>query len=156
MAVATRKQDMRRIIRLYRQETGEMQVDMHKVVDFALKMGWPLPKPRDPRDFLAEQFSTAAREEIRQDKKTGRPYRANHAVPVRQGYLWIDIDEAPRGPMYKSLVKRREQIVGDVVQLTFDAEHWSSINPGEQPISLPADFTPDLEWRKNGPNTTAI
>jgi hypothetical protein len=152
----TRKQQMQGFIRLYKRETGETEVDMHKVADYAVRRGWPLPRPTEPLDLLAAAFSGAAREEIRHDARTGRAYRANHAYPVtRQGdtqlYLWVDIDEAPRGPMWKSLVNRREQIVGDVVQLTFDAEHWNSIHPKEEPIEVPADFTDDVEWRKNGP-----
>ena len=154
--MATRHQEMQRIIRLYKEQTGEREVDMHKVVDFAVRMGWPLPTPVDPRDALATQFTQAAREEIRRDKKTGRPYRANHAIPTTQhgrqlSYLWIDIDEAPRGPMRKSLINRREQIVGDALQLSLDADHWNSIHSDEEAIQIPLDFTDDVEWRKNAP-----
>ena len=52
--------------------------------------------------------------------------------------------------MQKSLVNRREQIVGEVLQLTFDAEHWNNIHPDETPIVMPTDFTDDVEWRMNG------
>lgn len=51
--------------------------------------------------------------------------------------------------MHKSLVNRREQMVGDGLQLTLDADHWNQINPNEEPIQLPLDFTQDVEWRKN-------
>lgn len=143
------------IIRLYKEQTGEKEVDMHKVAAFAVRLGMSLPTPIDPLDRLAEQFSHAAREEIRQDKSTGRPYRANHAVPYsndgRQLYLWVDIDEAPREPMRKSLINRREQIVGDSLQLSFDTDHWNSIHQNEEPITIPLDFTEDVEWRKNAP-----
>jgi hypothetical protein len=154
--IVTKKQDMQRIIRHYKDETGEHEVDMHKVALYAYKMGWPMPKPKDPLDLLATSFSQAAREEIRHDKKTGRPYRANHALSVKQGdaqiSLWIDIDEAPRKSMQKSLVNRREQMVGDGLQLTLDADHWNSINSSEDPIVMPMDFSDDIEWRKNAPN----
>jgi hypothetical protein len=118
-------------------------------------MGWPLPQPVDPLARLAKQFTEAAREEIRHDKITKKPYRANHAIPVTQAavqlYLWIDIDEAPRAPMLKSLMNRREQMVGDGLQLTLDADHWNQIHPDEEPITVPMDFTMDIEWRKNTP-----
>lgn len=153
--MTTKNQEMQRLIRLYKEETGEKEVDMHHVGEFAVRLGWPLPTPVNPLDQLATQFSQAAREEIRRDKKTGRPYRANHAIPItrdgRQLYLWIDIDEAPRGPMHKSLINRREQMVGDAVQLAFDCDHWNSIHPDEEPITIPLDFTDDVEWRKNAP-----
>lgn len=129
---------------------------MHEVVKYAVKLGWKLPKPKDPLDMLAQNFTRAARQEMRYDKETGRPYRANHALPVTQGdtqlHLWIDIDEAKRKPMQKSCVNRREQMVGDGLQLTLDVDHWNSINKDEEPIVMPMDFTDDIEWRKNAPD----
>jgi len=110
-------------------------------------------------DRLAREFSQAAREEIRHDKKTGKPYRANHAVTdgygAKQPTLWVDIDEAPRKPMLKSLVQRREQMVGDGLQLTLDATHWNNIHPEEDPINLPLDLTDDVQWRLNAPDEAA-
>ena len=46
---------------------------------------------------------------------------------------------------------RREQMVGDGVQLTLDAMHWNNINPKEEPITIPLDFTEDIEERLNTP-----
>lgn len=157
--MATKRKEMQRLIRHYKEETGIKEVDMRKVAEYAVKKGWNLPQPQDPYALLAKQFTGAAREEIRQDKKTGNPYRANHAVPITQGndtfFLWIDIDEATRPKMLKSLVNRREQMVGDGLHLTFDTDHWNSIHPDEEPIQMPLDFTDDIEWRKNGPKEQA-
>ncbi len=154
--MSTKRRQMQKLIRFYKDETGEKEVDMHKIAAYAVKKGWQLPKPADPIDLLAKQFSSAAREEIRHDSTTGRPYRANHAMTTVQGTkqltLWIDIDEAPRKSMLKSLINRREQMVGDGVQLTLDADHWNSIHPNEEPIVMPMDFTDDVEWRKNAPD----
>ena len=155
----TKRQQMQAFLRYYREQTGESEIDMHKVAEFAHGMGWQMPRPADPLSLLAAEFSQAAREEIRKDQKTGRPYRVNHAYPIKQGteiiYLWVDIEDAPRRPMQKALVNRREQMVGDALQINLDAEHWSNINPAEQPIVMPLDFTDDVEWRKNGPDTKA-
>jgi len=155
----TKHQEMQRIIRRYKDETGEKEVDMHKIAKYAVEMGFPLPKLTSQLDLLARQFSQAAREEVRTDRSTGRPYRANHAYMTSQGgeqlTLWVDIDEAPRFPMQKSLVNRREQMVGDGLQLTLDADHWNSIHPDEEPIHMPMDFTDDVEWRKNAPEEDA-
>ncbi|MGO3741423.1 hypothetical protein [Kerstersia sp.] len=149
-------QEMQRLIRLYKEETGETEVNMRKVAIFANNRGWPLPKPRDPLDLLAKEFTQAARQEVRRDPKTGKPYRANHALPTTQGgeqfTLWIDIDEATRPQMLKSLINRREQMVGDGLQLSLDADHWNSIHPEESPIQIPLDFTDDVNWRKNAPD----
>lgn len=142
-------------IRYYKQEAGEREVDMKKVALFAASKNWKLPEPISPIDRLAELFSQSAREETRTDSLTGRPYRANHVYVVTRGeeqlHLWIDIDEAPREPMLKSFVMRREQMVGDGAQLCFDMEHWSRINPDQEAIDLPMDLGPDIDWRKNAP-----
>lgn len=152
----TKHVEMQYLIRLYKETTGEHEVDMKKVAKFAHQRGWPLPKPKDPFDMLATEFTQAARQEFRRDPKTGKPYRANHALPVSQGgvqlTLWIDIDEAPRHQMHKSLINRREQMVGDGVQLSLDADHWNSIHEEEDPIAIPMDLTDDIEWRKNAPD----
>jgi hypothetical protein len=158
--MSTKKHEMQRFIRFYKEQTGKKQVEMREVAKLAVLNGWPLPEPVDPYDRLTKQFTDAAREEIRYDKKTGKPYRANHAVPRHQSggahqYDWIDIDEAPRKPMMKSLVLRRDQMVGDAYHLTLDADHWNSIHSDEEPITLPLDFTDDVNWRKNGPEEMA-
>ena len=152
----SKKQEMQRLIRAYKDETREREVDMHQVAIYAHKKGWPLPKPPSPLDLLARQFTQAAGDEIKYDSQTGKPYRVYHAIPVKNGqlslFVYIDIDEAKRIPMLKSLVNRREQMVSDGAQLTFDMEHWNRINPTEEPIDLPMDLTPDIEWRKNTPD----
>ena len=70
--------------------------------------------------------------------------------------FWVDIDEAPRKPMVKSLNNRREQMVDDGLMLSYDADHWNSIHPDEEPIQLEMDLTPDIEWRKNSPDEQKI
>lgn len=126
---------------------------MREVVLFAIGKGWPLPTPISPEERLAKEFAQAAREQTREDAITGRPYRVYHAFKPDgqgQGMLWVDIDEAPRNLMLKSAIMRREQMVGDAVQLTFDIEHWNSSNPAQEPIVMELDFQPDVEWRKMG------
>jgi hypothetical protein len=82
--MATRHQEMQRLIRHYKDVTQKTEVNMHDVAQFAAGKGWPLPRPVTALDRLAKEFSQAAREEIRHDKKTGKPYRANHAIT--EGY----------------------------------------------------------------------
>lgn len=152
----SKKQEMQRLIRAYKDGTGNRVVDMKEVAKWAVGKGWPLPTPRSPIDILAQNFAEAAREETRRDTKTGRPYRANHSFSVVQGgqqlHLWIDIDEADRGPMLKSAVTRREQMVGDGLQLTLDLMHWNSINPDKEPIELPMDLNFDIALLLNAPD----
>jgi hypothetical protein len=58
--------------------------------------------------------------------------------------FWVDIDLAPRKHMAKSARDRREQVVGDMVQLTLDLNHWNRVNPDEVPIIAETDITPDV------------
>lgn len=151
----TRRQEMQRLTRHYKDTTGQKAVTMKDVVAFAVAGGWPLPEPIGPTERLEREWSAALREETRTDSITKRPYRVNHMYPEwrkdEQIHLWVDIDEAPREPMLKSLTMRREQMVGDAVQLSFDAEHWNRVNSDKEPIPLELDFAPDVEWRKNSP-----
>lgn len=102
-------------------------------------------------DLLAKQFTDAAHEERKYDKKTGKPYRVYHAIPVT-GQLslfhYVDIDEASRPQMLMSSVNRREQMVSDGLNLQLDLDHWNSANSKEKPIELPMDLTLDIEIRK--------
>jgi hypothetical protein len=155
--LSSRHHEMQSLIRHYKEVTGEKEVDMHKVAQFAVSKGWPLPQPRSALEMLAREFARAAREEIRHDEVTNRPYRVYHALPTVQGgaqlTLWLDIDEEVQRPkMLKTLINRREQMVGDGLQLTLDMDHWNRINPNEEPIMIPMDLTPDIEWRKNAPD----
>ena len=151
----SRDSEMQGMIRSYKRETGRTEIDMHEVAAWAVQKGWPLPKPTSPLDKLAKDFASAARQETRTDHETGNPYRVNHMYTVmREGgqyHLWIDIDEAPRSPMHASLTNRREQIVGDITQLTFDAEHWNRKHKDEEPIEIEKDFGLDVEIRRNAP-----
>ena len=154
--MAKKSQEMQSIIKRYKDETGKTSVEMHEVAKYAVSMGWPLPKPKTAIERLAEQFSSAAREEVRRDAVTGNPYRVNLAVTTWQGNqqstLWHDIDEAPRPIAHRSFQQRREQMVGDAVQLTFDVMHWNRINEGQEPIVMEMDFNDDVSWRINAPD----
>lgn len=148
----TEEQEMQAFIRHYRQKNGKNVWDMHDVATMAQRMGWRMPKPQSALEILAKKFSKAARTETRVDPETGERYRVNHAFTDDSGQmtLWVDIDEAPRRFMHKSVTNRREQVVGDLVQLTTDVEHWNRKNPSEDPLQIPLDFGPDVEWRRGG------
>lgn len=148
----SQRQERQRFIRHYKEVTGETEIDMHKVAQFAKAQGWEMPRPPSDIDLLAKKFAEDAQAERRYDDTTGRPYRAYHALPVQSGqmnlFVYIDIDDATRPQMHKSAVHRREQIVSDGYQLTLDLDHWNSVHPEEQPIELPMDITLDIEIRK--------
>ncbi|HMQ03539.1 MAG TPA: hypothetical protein PKD26_06460 [Pyrinomonadaceae bacterium] len=155
MALSTKT--LQKIYRHYRDQTGDKFPEMHDVAKFARdRFGVEMPLPPSPLDMLAKKFSRAVREEERIDKETGEPYRANHSFDEMRGdekiFRWLDIDEeAPRDKMHKSIYNRREQMIGDGLQLIRDAEHWNRIHPEEDPIQLSLDFGDEIEWRRNAP-----
>jgi hypothetical protein len=136
-------------------ETGETEVDMHAVARMAMRMGWKAPPPITEEDRLAKVFRDAARQDIRHDKKTGRPYRGYHAVPkyADDGQLffsYIDIDDPKTKPesFRRSCVMRREQTIDDQVALRLDQIHWNDDRPIEQHVEiLPADLEFDIDIR---------
>lgn len=145
-------QEKQRFIRHYKEETGEREIDMHKVAEYAKRKGWKMPKPPSDIEMLAKQFTEAARTETSYNTKTGKPFRVYHAIPVNSGqlnlFVYVDIHDATRTQMLKSCVNRREQMVSDGVQLTFDMDHWNSVNPHEEPIALPMDLEMDIAIRR--------
>jgi len=156
--MSTQRQKMQEMIRRYKAETGETDVNLRSVASWMVQHGWRAPSPITPIDRLAKELAIAAREEMRHDEVTGQPYRANHAMVVHhrdgaQLSFWIDIDDAAttRGKISLSLGQRREQMVGDAVQLTLDANHWNRSHPTEKAIKPEMDFTDDVEWRLNAP-----
>lgn len=147
------KKHLQKIIALYRIQTGETELDPKKMAEFALRHGVALPKPKDPLELLAKEISVAAREELRRDEATNRPYRAYHSLPIEHAdgqvsFVFVDIEDATRPQMHRSLTKRREQMIGDAVHLINDADRWNSQNPNLEPIQIALDFGPDVEWRR--------
>lgn len=145
--------ERQKFIRYWKEQTGESEVDMHAVAKMAIGMGWEAPPPVTEEDRLAKLFKDAARQDIRHDRKTGRPYRGYHAVPKQAAdgqltFSYIDIDDPKTKPesFRKACVMRREQSVGDQLQLRLDQIHWNDNRPVEQQIEiLPADMEFDLE-----------
>lgn len=144
--------DMQNLVRQYRRETGKIEVDMHEVAAWAIEKHLYVPKPISPVDRLAQDLARAAREETRVDAVTGIPYRVNQSFTQEQGskqqVFWVDIDQAHRSQMHRSVVLRRNQMVADGYSLSADVDHWNRINPKEQPIQLELDLSADIAERK--------
>ncbi len=147
--------ERQRFIRYWQDLTGEAEIDLHKVAQLALKMGWEVPPPVSDEERLAKLFKDAARQDIRRDRSTGRPYRGYHAVPKQSAdgqlvFSYIDIDDPKTKPenFRKACVMRREQTVDDMFQLFLDQTHWNNSRPPEQQVEiLPADLGFDIELR---------
>jgi len=154
--MTTKKQLHQKLLRYYKDVHGDEPVEASTVAAWAIKNKLiEPPPPIDSATQLAEALAKSWREETRKDQTTGRPYRANHAVTVSEGgkqrTFWADIDKAPRPFVERALKQRREQIVGDCLQLSLDLDHYNSIHPEEEPILIPLDFTDDVAERKHLP-----
>ena len=49
----SKRQERQRFIRHYKEVTGEHEIDMHKVAEFAKQMGWNMPTPPSDVELLA-------------------------------------------------------------------------------------------------------
>ena len=152
----TKHEEMQAFVRYYKRENKKTVVTMAEISKAAIAQGWPVPPPVSGEERLAKQFADAELEEVRIDKKTKRPYRANLALSQRlkdgkQLALWIDTDEATRSQMVLAMGKYREQMIGEAVIGTNTVEHWNRTNPKEEPLQFPLDFGDETEWRRNAP-----
>jgi hypothetical protein len=122
-----------------------------EAVEWAVAKGLLELPEIDPYDVLAGQMANALREEIQTDSK-GRRFRVNHAVRVTKGGVqytfWAVMNYAPHEHMEKAFTQRREQIIGDCVQLKTDVEVYNDMNRGKRAaVQLVLDFTDDVAER---------
>lgn len=138
-------------IERYRKEVGgDGLIDPHEVAGWAWRKGLHKPDAKRIIDGIAADIAQVFREEYRTDSQ-GRRYRAKHAATSKRGNrtlsLWADIDDphAPHTHFVKSFGQRRQQIVGDCVQLKTDVDVYNSHRQPDQPIQVIFDFTVDVE-----------
>jgi len=149
--VATYKEQLQKVWHSYEKEHGSVPATAREAVRWGVLQRM-IEVPRvDPLDKLAEDMSTALREEYGTDSE-GRRYRLNHAVRVTRGGVqytfWAIMRDAPREHMQKAFIQRREQIVGDCVQLATDVEAYNAMKDDQPPIPMLFDFRDDVEERR--------
>ncbi|KAF1728120.1 hypothetical protein CSC76_07225 [Pseudoxanthomonas mexicana] len=134
----------------YKAETGiEGPLDTHAVAEWAWRNGLHTPNARTVIDAIAADIAQVFREEYRVDRH-GRRYRAKHAATYKQGNktlsLWADLDDpqAPHNHFVRSFAQRRQQIVGDCLQLKTDVDVYNDKREPTEPIQIPLDFTLDV------------
>jgi hypothetical protein len=106
----------------------------------------------DPYDILASQMANALREETATNAK-GQKYRVNHAVRIMkngiQQTMWAEMGFAPHEHMERAFSQRRDQIIGDCVQLKVDVDTYNVLKTSEDPdVQLVLDFTEDVAERE--------
>jgi hypothetical protein len=147
----TQTEYLQALWRQYEHEHDHLPASAREVVEWAVgKKRLKLPDI-DPLDILAGQMSRALREEYETDEQ-GRRYRKNHAVRVTkdgvQTTFWGIMGFAHRSHMEKAFTQRREQVIGDCLQLQIDVEVYNEMNPAEKPIQLILDFKDDVAERR--------
>jgi hypothetical protein len=149
--MATYKEQLQRIWHLYEQKHGSVPSTAREAVQWGVQNGLIEIPEVDPFAKLAEDMATALREEYATDS-SGRRYRVNHAVRVTQKGVqytfWAMMHDAPREHMQKAFIQRREQIVGDCVQLATDVEAYNDMKADQPPIPMLFDFRDDVEERR--------
>lgn len=142
---------LQRLWREYEELTDHKAASAREVIDWAVReCGLALPRV-DPRDVLSERLSKALREQYATDDQ-GRRYRVNHAVRVMkdgvQLTMWGMLGYASHGHMQRAFTQRREQVIGDLVQLQVDVEVYNEKISTDKRIQLVLDFTDDVAERR--------
>jgi hypothetical protein len=150
--MATKTEHLQQLWHKYDSEREHKPSSARQVVEWAVAEG-KLELPNiDPYDVLAGQMSQALREEYQMDSQ-GRRYRVNHAVRVTKGGVqytfWAAMGFAPHDHMERAFTQRREQIIGDNLQLKIDVDVYNDLNRDKHPpIQLVLDYTEDIAERQ--------
>lgn len=149
--MTTQTEEFQRVWKDFENINEHAPASAREVVEWAVrerKLSLPMV---DPLDVLAGQMSRALREEYAFDDQ-GRRYRVNHAVRIMkdgvQMTFWGMMGYADRPHMHRAFTQRREQIIGDCLQLQIDVEVYNDRNPLEKPIQLLLDFKDDVAERR--------
>jgi hypothetical protein len=149
--MARYKEQLQKVWHLYEKRHGSVPATAREAVQWGVDNGMIAVPEVDPLAKLAEDMSVALREEYTTDAQ-GRRYRVNHAVRVNksgvQYTFWAIMRDAPREHMQKAFIQRREQIVGDCVQLATDVEAYNAMRADQPPIPMLFDFRDDVEERR--------
>ena len=149
--MSTKNEKLQQIWHRYENGRGHKPCSAREAVEWAVNEGMLELPSIDPYDVLAGEMATALREEYQTDER-GRRYRVNHAVRVSKGGVqytfWAMMNYAPHEHMQKAFTQRREQVVGDLVQLKTDVDVYNDMNRGKNPeIQLVLDLTDDVAER---------
>jgi hypothetical protein len=148
----TKTEKLQSVWHKYDAERSHKPTSAREAVEWAVKEGLLQLPEVDPYDVLAGQMSQALREEYAEDGQ-GCRYRVNHAVRVSksgvQYTFWGVLGFASHEHMEKAFSQRREQIIGDNVQLKTDVDVYNDLNRGKHPqIQLVLDYTDDVAERE--------
>lgn len=150
--MSTKLEQLQRVWHKYDTERSHRPTGTREAVEWAVRDGLIQLPEVDPYDVLAAEMSKALREEYAEDAQ-GRRYRVNHAVRITKGGVqytfWGMMGFASHEHMEKAFTQRREQIVGDNLQLKTDVDVYNDMVKGKHPpIQLVLDYTDDVAERE--------
>jgi hypothetical protein len=148
----TKEERLQQVWHKYETERKHKPTSAREAVNWAISEGLLELPEVDPYDILAGQMSQALRDEYKTDSQ-GRRYRVNHAVRVTksgvQYTFWGVMGFASHEHMEKAFAQRREQIIGDNLQLKTDVDVYNDLNRGKRPeIQMVLDYTEDVAERQ--------
>jgi len=148
----TKSERLQQVWHHYDDDKHHQPTSTREAVRWAVQEGLLELPTIDPYEELASQMSSALRDEYATDDE-GRRYRVNHAVRITKGGVqqtfWAVMGFAPHEHMQKAFTQRREQIVGDNLQLKIDVDVYNDLNKGKNPaIQLVLDYTDDVAERE--------
>ena len=146
----TKNEQFQKVWRLYERAHGSLPATAREASVWGVQQGLLSLPELDPYDALSEDMARALREEYATDNQ-GRRYRVNHAVRVTKGGVqhtfWAILGDAPLQHMQKAFTQRREQIVGDCLQLRIDVDAYNDLNKDQPNIQLELNFSDDVAER---------
>ena len=150
--MSTQNERLQSIWHNYDDKREHKPTSAREAVEWAVHAGLLELPEIDPYDVLAGQMANALRDEYQIDGK-GRRYRVNHAVRVTKGGVqytfWAMMGFAPHDHMERAFTQRRDQIIGDNLQLKTDVDVYNDMNKGKRPeIQLVLDYTDDVAERE--------
>jgi hypothetical protein len=146
----TKNERLQQVWHYFDEKQEHKPTSAREAVEWAVKQGLLELPEIDPYDVLAGQMSSALRDEYQTDSQ-GRRYRVNHAVRVTKGGVqytfWAAMGYAPHDHMERAFTQRREQIVGDNLQLKIDVDVYNDLS-NHPAIQLVLDYTDDVAERQ--------
>lgn len=151
--VMTENEKLQAIWHLYETEHG------HKPSRMSDAVGWAItrnllrePPPVSGQKVLERRMSRAVAQEY--DTYRGRRYRVNHAVRTagggQQHTLWGIMGYVEPDYLLRAFGQRREQIVGECVQLNTDVAVCKDMYPEHaEQFELRLDFSDDVAERES-------
>lgn len=141
---------MQRLVADYREEGGAWPASARDIAKWMIRTNRWDKGESTLIEICARDVARAMREEYHTDPQ-GRRVRTKHAAKfpapgAEDGQLtiWDDIRTAPREFMERAFMGRRNQVVGDCIQLNTDVKSYNENKCKDNPIQLLLDFTDDV------------